>query len=196
MTKSILDIVTLILLCSLMGAHYLRPLLVKKRAALNAAIIGSIFLTLFILIATDYGKIYYSPPPLRYLLPPYIPVSSYLSTVWLRILAPYTFSLVLSCLVYLILTRIKFFTDRLFEHEAFFIATAIFLMRHPYWIAYLPSLLLLGVLAGCYGTIRHGKTYRFSLYHLWLPSAILAVLLFPILQTIPFFNTLGFPNLY
>ncbi len=192
-----LDIVTILILCLLEGAHYLcRPFLVQHKTLLLILIFSFVAASLGLHIYTDYHTIALSPPPLNYLLPPHAPLSAYALTVWNRLIAPYTLSLLLSLITYLLATKMRFFKDRLHENEALYIVITIFLMRHPYWIAYCASLLLLAIIAAVIGTIRSGKDYRFSLYVLWLPSGIIAVLGFPLLRLLPLFQLIGFSNLY
>ncbi len=194
---NVLDIVTIILLCLLGGAHCLRrPFLVRHKTLMLTLIGLSIFSILALQAYIQYEVAALSPAPIKYLVPPYAPISAFAHTVWSRIFAPYAFSAVLGAIIYFIVTKIRFFSERLHETEALYITTTFFLMRHPYWIPYLASLLALAILAAIYGTLRHGKEYRFSLYHLWIPSGILAVLAFPLFQKLSFFVLIGFPNLY
>lgn len=183
--------------CILWGAQQsCRPFLVSKERVFRMMIVGAVLSFLIAICLREYATALRAGPPAAYLVPPFSSWSHYLVSVWWRVFAPYALSLALGSIFYTLLTHINFLGSRLYDSEALFIATSIFLMRHPYWLVYFIALISLALVAAIIGTYRRGKEYRFSLYRLWLPAGMLATILIPLLHNIPWLNQIGFPNLY
>jgi hypothetical protein len=187
-----IEIITFTILSFLIGAHLRwRPYFVKHEKLIFLTTFLLIFLALSVLSFIEYRQIISSEPPTLYLAPPYVEWSEYFKTLLLRVFAPYLLSGALAIIAYFVSTKISFFYLRLGEMEPLLIATTIFLMRHPYWLIYLPTLIILATIALAVGTTRFGSTYRFSLENLWLPAGIATCLLIPLLRQIPFLAEIG-----
>jgi hypothetical protein len=122
----------------------------------------------------------------RYLLPPYQSINYFLLYVGARFFGPYVLSLFIAIAAFY---AARWYNARkdwslFYDEEYYFIALSIFLVGHPYWIAYA---LILPAVAGLIIGFRYlilRKTDKFSLYYLWFPVAALVILITGWLQGI------------
>ena len=126
----------------------------------------------------------------RYLLPPYQSINYFLLYVGARFFGPYILSLAASLVAFYLASwwNRRHENSLFYDEELYFIALSIFLVGHPYWIAYA---LIMTVSAALVIGFRHlvlHKTDKFSLYYFWFPVAALVILITGWLQNI---NAIG-----
>jgi len=189
----IVDYLSLIILSLLWGAQILkRPFLVRHRKL--TFLVSALILALALLWLTHLQFIAMAAAgvPAKYLIPPFTPLSSFLFSLWSRLYSRWMLSFLIST-IFLVGVHLlkKSWTNRWFEaDEPYLIATAILLIGHPQWLAYLITVIIAYLCAALIQTIRRGKHERVSLYKFWLPVAIAFVLLSPFIKQIPFFAAL------
>jgi len=128
-------------------------------------------------------------------LPPYQGWDYFVFYVRTRFFNSYFLSLGLGLLG---LTAAKYFNkkyqERFFEPiEPYLLATALFAVGHPLWLFY--SIILLTVnflLSTFYFLLSRKKDYRLSFYYLWLPTAILTIIISEWLSRLPWWQTFKF----
>jgi hypothetical protein len=113
----------------------------------------------------------------QFLLPPHQSIGYFLSYVFVRIVGPWLFSL---CVAFLLKKGMEFlnrrFEERFFEaREPWIVCLAVFLTGYPGFFFYLAFIALLAVLLVIIYTVA--SRGRAPLYYLWLPGAILAIIL-------------------
>ena len=117
----------------------------------------------------------------KFLLPPYQSINYFLIYIaGARIFGPYVLSFLASLLFMWAAARYnKKYDERFFEREEiYFGALAIFLVSHPGWIIYFPTLIVLYTLIQLYNRfVRRRVNERIPLYHLWVPTAIFVILI-------------------
>lgn len=154
----------------------LRPFLVKNRKRISLASISIILIAM----ATKTHLLFIawknSEPPLKYLAPPYAPVSYFLHTAWTQILNQFTISLGIGLLFLgLIALLPKERKESIFEpDEPTIIMLCIFLTGHPLWIAYLSIAMLAYTLLSMRAHLKR-KGQRVSFYRYWLPLTLVVV---------------------
>lgn len=156
----------------------LRPFLVKNQKKISLAVLGVVVGTTCIKAHRLFLAWQGSEPPLKYLAPPYAPVSYFIHTAWTQIFSQYVISFGIGVIILgLIKLLPKAKQEAIFEsEEPIIIALCILLMGHPLWIAYLGLSLL------CYALITITKSTtqkerRVSFYHYWTPLAIITLIL-------------------
>ncbi|MFH1346869.1 MAG: hypothetical protein ABIH10_01315, partial [Spirochaetota bacterium] len=127
------------------------------------------------------------------LLPPYQNINYFLFYVFTRFFAPYLISLG-AALIFLFSTKIlnKKSGERFFYPGEIYIgASAIFLTSHPGWLFYVVFLIIIYLIIHLYSLfIIHNSFVRVSLYWLWIPTAIIVIILMNWLQTLPWWGLL------
>ena len=117
----------------------------------------------------------------KFLLPPYQGISYFLIYIaGARIFGPYVLSFLASLLFMWAAKRYnKKFDERFFEKEEIYLgALSIFLVNHPGWIIYFPTLITLYMFIQLYNRfVRRKVDERIPLYHLWVPTAIFVILI-------------------
>jgi len=131
------------------------------------------------------------------LLPPY-QTNYFIFYVFTRFFAPYLISLA-AALVFLFSAKIlnKKYEERFFYPEEIYLgASAIFLSGHPGWLFYVVFLLVVYVLVQLFFVAKYSilntqySSPRLSLYWLWIPVAIIVIILMNWLKTLPWWNLL------
>ncbi len=174
-----ITLVNLSILIILWGMQLkLRPFLVKNQKKISLTILAVIVGTTCIKAHLLFLAWQSSEPPLKYLAPPYAPISYFLHTAWTQIFSQYVIALSVGIIIFgLIKLLPKAKQEAIFESEEPIVITlCILLMGHPLWIAYLCFSLL------CYALITITKSTaqkerRVSFYHYWTPLAILTLIL-------------------
>ena len=174
-----ITLVNLSILIILWGMQLkLRPFLVKNQKKISLTILAVIVGTTCIKALRLFLAWQSSEPPLKYLAPPYAPISYFLHTAWTQIFSQYVIALSVGIIIFgLIKLLPKAKQEAIFESEEPIVITlCILLMGHPLWIAYLCFSLL------CYALITITKSTaqkerRVSFYHYWTPLAILTLIL-------------------
>jgi len=132
------------------------------------------------------------------LLPPYQSANYFIFYVFTRFFAPYLISFA-AAIAFLFSAKIlnKKYEERFFEPEEFYLgASAIFLSGHPGWLFYVILLLVIYVLIQLFSTAKSSilnskfSPIRISLYRLWIPVAIIVIILMNWLKTLPWWNIL------
>ncbi len=164
-----------------------RPFLVRHIRLVVLGVISALAIMLLWQTHRQFLATAASPPPLKYLIPPYTPLSDFLFSMWSRLLSRYGLALIVSGLFFgLVKILPKRLGERWFEpDEPYLIALGVILAGHPHWLLYLGLMLVSYLLYALGHTLMSKKQERVSLYHFWLPVAIVLVLLSPFLKTIP-----------
>ncbi|MDO8602031.1 MAG: hypothetical protein Q7R62_02820 [bacterium] len=124
----------------------------------------------------------------RFLLPPYNTIGYFLFYSFTEFWANYLIAAALGAIGYFAIRNYNHrHKEMLFYPEESLLCFLAFLMvGHPLWILYL-ILLLLAVLLGTLYTHLISKTRaRVSFYYLWLPLALLTLILSPMLERLNF----------
>lgn len=113
------------------------------------------------------------------LLPPHRPASYFVTYLFMRLAAPYLISGATGLLGWFALARLNARREGTLaeDHEPALLFIGAFLSGHPGWIVYLPLLGGVYALILTVVTIRHGGGTRYPLERLWLPTALLGILL-------------------
>lgn len=114
----------------------------------------------------------------QHLLPPHTPITYFLFYIFTRFFAPYLISLSLGLLFFLLahLYNSKKKEILLSREELWMIAATIFLVGWPGVVYYVPSFFLVFLIFSFISSIIYGKSYRTSPYYLWIPVAVLVIL--------------------
>lgn len=122
-------------------------------------------------------------PPASYLIPPY-------QNIWYLfsyIISHYAYHYIISLGVAFLFLGIAILLDERFgrrffkDEEPYLGALFIFILGNPLWIYYLGTVFGIGLLVTGYRLLVTKRFERFSLYSLWLPIAILVIILSRIL---------------
>ena len=128
----------------------------------------------------------------RLYLPPYQPINYFIQYsffhFWSHFLAALIFSLA-------ILLLAKYFNKKSGEkyfwpEEIYFIVIAILIVGYPGWLVYFLLILLTPLLFAISHLLLARKPERLSYYHLWLPLAILAIIISRWLATFSWWSKL------
>lgn len=119
-------------------------------------------------------------PVSRFLLPPYEGWGYFFMYAGMRFFAPFLISFAAAlCAAGTMWWINRRYHERFFYHEEYwYAALSFFLVGYPGWLVYL--ILLLGVyvvIHACQLLFFHGRDARISLYYLWIPAAIFAILI-------------------
>ncbi|HOF50163.1 MAG TPA: hypothetical protein PLH22_00505 [Candidatus Colwellbacteria bacterium] len=159
---------------------YKRSFLKKYAKAIFVFAIAAVFLV-SLYYSFDLYSAWKTNPVTAAMLPPSTPIDYFLFYVFMWAFASYVVSLV-AALAFLAVLKIsnKKSGEKYFESEEPWMAgTAIFLCGHPGWIVYMASLIVIYLLIHLFFRIknRSKKDDRLPLYHLWIPIALLTLLL-------------------
>lgn len=112
----------------------------------------------------------------KLLLPPYQD-NYFLFYAFTRIFAPYVISLLVAGILILALNKTNKRRGKILleEQEIYLAAMSIFLVGHPGWILYFPSLMAIYLLWHIGNKLR-GVNTRLPLYYLWTGVAILTII--------------------
>ena len=126
----------------------------------------------------QYSLWKYAGPPASYLLPPHQPISYFYLYAYMQFFNKFVISCFASFIFLLAANILNHrFHRRFFEkEEPYFGALSIFMLGQPLWLFYLPVVLAGGLVVSAYKSYLTHKTYRFSLYYLWMGSAIVLFL--------------------
>jgi hypothetical protein len=168
-----------------------------------------IFTLLFYYSRQQFFAWHEAGPPAQYLVPPFSGIGYFLYYVLMRFWAAYLVSLGAALLFFYIVKKLnqKYEEKFFYPEEYYFLATAIFLTSHPGWILYLALSIVIFLIIHLIVLTRNfaeknaelrrkvrvsPRQVRVSLRYLWLPAAILVILLsrWPVL--IPLFQVLKF----
>ncbi len=172
-----------------------RPFLVRHGKKIYQAIFVIAICTVLYETHTDFVGIVNGGPGVQYYGPPYISVSFFLLSAWSRIIAPYTLSAFISLLALWGMTSPGRYQDRFEAGEPYLIASALLLLRHPFWILYAVATLLCYTLITISTTLRKGGQTRITFYYFWLPLAIAVLATAPLLINNEFLKAISFANL-
>ncbi|PIR88533.1 MAG: hypothetical protein COU09_01640 [Candidatus Harrisonbacteria bacterium CG10_big_fil_rev_8_21_14_0_10_44_23] len=174
---SLVQIVSITILVLTIGAQLsLRSYLVRYRKHL---LILSIFIISLILIQQSHQVFVdwiSSPPPGRFLAPPFKSISYFFYISYRRFFAPYLLSLIIALISLVSILKSKKAMTKVFEkEEPYLITLGIFLSPHPLWIVFITATLALYLLyLLAYFIIRH-RIDRLSFYYFWLPAAVITI---------------------
>jgi len=179
-----------IVLCFLLSTLLLQVLGFLKEKKNISRFFAYLFFFAILSIMLFYGYLVYAQytewkeagPPSSYLVPPYKSISYVFSYHFIRFGMYYAISLFVSLfLLFFSIHGDKKRGNVFFEeNETYIAALSIFLLGNPtwgyLWIFYLSAILIVAVL-GSFIKIRVLKNNeRFSLYFLWIPLAIVAII--------------------
>lgn len=138
-----------------------------------------IFIFLFYYSREQFFAWYKAGPPAQYLVPPFTSIGYFLYYVLTRFWASYLASLAAAILFFYAAKKLnKKYQERFFyPEEYYFLALGIFLTGHPGWLFYLFLVLSAYLLISGFKTIILKYKERISFYYLWLPTAILVILI-------------------
>ena len=129
-------------------------------------------------------------------LPPHQSISYFIAYVVGRFWSWYLVSAVIALLFLWAIQRLNRRGGERFFHpeESYFIATAVLLVGHPLWLAYIAGILVLYLLFSLSYRLlvrqTNGEPARLSFYYGWIPAALLVLLFNAPLLTTPFFEVL------
>lgn len=172
---------SLAVLAFMEGALIFKRSFLKKYAkAIFVFSISAVFL-IGLYYSFDLYSVWKTNPVTAAMLPPSTAIDYFLFYVFMWAFAPYVVSLA-AALVFLSAFKIsnKKSGEKYFETEEPWMAgTAIFLCGHPGWIVYMASLIAIYLLIHLFFRIknRSKKEDRLPLYHLWIPIAIVTILI-------------------
>jgi hypothetical protein len=185
---SAIDYLSLGILVAIWGAQLKRrPFLVRYAKAVFFISCLALLVFLVLLVHEQFVAISQSEPPIKYFIPPYAPLESFLFSMWSRLLSRYFFALA-GALLFLIILR--FIPERSkkvwFEpDEPYLVATVITLVGHPHWLLYgVLTLFCYLVYVGA-RALKKGRHERASFYYFWIPVGVLFILLSPFLKSLP-----------
>ncbi len=126
------------------------------------------------------------------LLPPFTPISYFLSYVFFHFFRPMLFNLSLSLLILALLKIFnKIFKGRLFfEEEIYFASFAVLASPFPTNLLLIILVFLSGILVSLSKKTCKKRVEFTSLYHFWLPLAILMIIFKPFIITLPILKDL------
>ena len=126
------------------------------------------------------------------LLPPFTPISYFLSYVFFHFFRPMLFNLSLSLLLLALLKIFnKIFRGRLFfEEEIYFASFAVLASPFPTNLLLIILVFLSGILVSLSKKTCKKRVEFTSLYHFWLPLAILMIIFKPFIITLPILKDL------
>ncbi len=115
----------------------------------------------------------------RLYLPPYQPIDYFIQYSFFRFWSHYLVALIFSLAV---LFLAKYFNKKSGERyfwpeEIYFIAIAILVVGYPGWLIYFLLILVVPLLISTIQYLTSKKVQRLSYYHLWLPLALLAIII-------------------
>jgi len=155
---------------------FLRPLGIFKVRAFFYSCVLCVFGIIGYWTYLQYA-LWASNPASKYLLPPYQSILYLYGYVGTRLWGPWLIALFFASLVPFV-SRIanKRLGERFFEpEEPYLIALGIFLSGYPGFLLYIPIVFILGLLLTTYYSLL--AKGRAPLYFLWMPAAILAILI-------------------
>ncbi len=134
----------------------------------------------------------------RNLLPPYQSINYFIFYAFTRFFAPYLISLI-AAFLFMFSAKIlnKKFGEKFFYSEEIYLgATATFLAGHPGWLFYVIFMIfiyfLIQVVSTAWSSISKSQLSmpRLSPYYLWIPTAIIVIIMVRWLQTLPWWSLL------
>jgi hypothetical protein len=131
----------------------------------------------------------------RLFLPPYRDWSYFVFYVRARFFNPYIFSLATGILAMEISRRFnQIFRNRFFEPlEPYLIGVGTFAVGYPLCLFYIPIVLITGtVISSLFSFFRMPSNWRLSFLYLWLPFALLTILISRWLVVFPWWGSLRF----
>lgn len=141
--------------------------------------------------SVEQYKVWKASPFSQFFLPPYQPISYFISYVGVRFLAPWVLAFLAAALFSWVAKYFnRKFEERFFEKEEIeLIALGVFLTGYPGFIFYLATILVAGALLSTfYSLLSRG---RLPLYYFWMPFAIFAIII-----KIKFLYTLGIADFW
>lgn len=139
-----------------------------------------IFVLLFYYSRQQFFGWHEAGPPAQYLVPPFSGIGYFLYYVLMRFWAPYLAAFGAALLLFFVAKELnKKYQERFFyPEEYYFLATSIFLVSHPAWIFYLIIFIFVYLLIQFINISVYPRTHqRISAYYLWIPMAILVIIL-------------------
>ncbi len=121
-------------------------------------------------------------PPSIYFIPPYQSIWYVVNYHFIRFGLYYLISLAAAAVFFVAARKLNSrFNERFFEPEELYLgALSIFLLGNPAWgyawIFYIMAMLSVAAIATSYQLLITKENHRFSLYWLWLPVAILTII--------------------
>lgn len=195
-----LNIISLIIIVSLLGAQVLRSFLgdylrntkfIRIYELRNVKFLFSfsviiVFALLFYQSYLQY-QAWISDEFSKHFLPPYQSISYFVFYVAMRFFAPYLISLAAALIFLFFAKKInKKYEERFFEpEEPWFGALAFFLLSHPGWLFYFVFIILIYFIVHLLLLAISRKSLVISLYYLWLPTAIFVILMQEWLTALP-----------
>ena len=179
----VFSIVSLVMLGVVWGAsssHRGRSLLAEHYKTIFALFVGVLFAYGAYLSSLQYYAMR-SDGLAKFLLPPYQDINYFLIHIaGARIVGPYILSLMVAFLFMWASGRHnRKHNEQFFEKEEIYLgALSFFLVGHPGWIIYFPTLIVLYMSIQLYSRfVRRRIDERIPLYHLWVPTAIFVILI-------------------
>lgn len=186
------QIVSLVLLtCLLLIQHKYQGLL-KKPCFVFITTLSFIITSLSIATYLQWS-LFSSSEPAKFLLPPYAPWTYFIQYVWSWIWSQYLLALGGALLIALgVWLAPKPWKElRFSEGEPLLIVSGLLLVGHPYWIFYIGGVLLLYCIYTLARAWRAPTRERVSFFPFWIPTALLVVLVTPILKELPLMQLLS-----
>ena len=149
---------------------------------LSCISVGLIFAYFVYLIVFQYILWRDAGPPSIYFIPPYQSIWYVVNYHFIRFGLYYLISLVAAAVFFIAAQKLNNrFNERFFEPEEPYLgALSIFLLGNPAWgyawIFYIVAMLSIAAIATSYQLLVTKENHRFSLYWLWLPVAILTII--------------------
>lgn len=130
----------------------------------------------------------------RFFFPPYQSWNFFIIYSLSRFWAPYLVSMT-AAFVFLAVMKIlnkKFGGIFFYEEEPYLLASSLLLVGHPLWLVYIFGVIGVQVLVSTLRSLLFKKRERTSFLYLWVPLAILVIILKKPLLSLPFLAVLRF----
>jgi hypothetical protein len=118
-------------------------------------------------------------PLAKFLLPPYENISYFIKYVGWRFFAPAIFVFIFS-FIYILLAKLlnKGGGGRFFEDDEIYVAAAVIVsVGYPSIFVFFVSFTLIFLVFNIIQTIKAGRISRVSPYYLWIPAALIAIMI-------------------
>ena len=186
------QIITLVAVSSLIFAQHKKPEMLSLKKWLIPVILAALTASLLYRTYIQW-EAFAGAPPAKYLLPPFAPWSYFIQYCWSWIWSQYLLAFGGALLIFCsITTAPKEWRDVRFEKfEPIILSLGLLLVGHPYWIFYFFGVVLTYLLYALVRAWRFPNSQRISFYNFYLPTALLVILLTPLLKTLPFMQVLA-----
>lgn len=172
---------TLLISALIAAASQIRLGRLFLRSYIKAIFFFSIGIVLVVIFYTTFQQyqLWLHGGVAKFLLPPYQPISYFVSFSLTHFFVPFLLSFLAAILIFTIATLLNTRYGGIFfeRKEPYLAATSFFLVGHPGWLVYSIFLLTVYSLLHLVFRLRGVKDNRLPLYQFWAPVAFFVILL-------------------